>query len=53
MTLIEYTIAGGEVIAFVIRDGKPTVHRRLADAEQLDDRIARLQFQIDRALRLP
>jgi CHAT domain-containing protein len=50
-TLIEYTIAGGEVLAFVIRGGTAAVFRQLADAEQLDERMARLQFQIDRALR--
>jgi tetratricopeptide (TPR) repeat protein len=50
-TLIEYAIAGGEVMAFVVRDGEPAIHRGLADAEQLGDRLARLQFQIDRALR--
>jgi hypothetical protein len=50
-TLIEYAVAGGEVLAFVIRAGEAAVFRRLADTEKLDDRLARLQFQIDRALR--
>jgi CHAT domain-containing protein/tetratricopeptide (TPR) repeat protein len=50
-TLIEYTIARGEVLAFVVREGRLVVFRQLAGAEQLDERMARFQFQIDRALR--
>ena len=49
--LIEYAFAGGEVLAFVIRSGAARAVRGLCSVEELDDRVARLQMQIDRALR--
>ncbi len=50
-TLIEFAGSGGEILAFVVPDGKPIVCRRLCRAVELADRMARLQFQMNRALR--
>ncbi|MHC4413816.1 MAG: CHAT domain-containing protein [Planctomycetota bacterium] len=50
-TLIEYVFAAGEVLAFVIGGGKLVVVRGLAATEEIDEWVARLQFQINRALR--
>ncbi len=50
-TLIEYACAGGEVVAFIVTGGTLSVVRGLAEAPRLDENLARLQFQINRALR--
>ncbi len=51
-TLLEYVIANDEVLAFVVgKEGDTAVCRRLATTGVLDDAMARLQFQINRALR--
>ncbi len=50
-TLIEYTRAGDELIAFVVHDNGDVVARSLCQAGLLDDHLARLQFQMNRALR--
>ncbi len=50
-TLIEYACAGGEVVAFIVTGGTLSAVRGLAEAPRLDEHLARLQFQINRALR--
>ncbi|MCH7798142.1 MAG: CHAT domain-containing protein [Planctomycetes bacterium] len=50
-TLIEFAGSGGEVLAFVVSEGKPVVCRTLGPVVELEDRMARLQFQMNRALR--
>lgn len=50
-TLLEYVIRGGELLAIVVADGRAAAFRRLAPAQRLDDAVARLQFQINLALR--
>lgn len=49
--LVEYFIAGDELIAFVVRREGAAVHRRLAGAADVTQRIDRAHFQIRRALR--
>ncbi len=50
-TLIEYARAGDELLAFVVHDNGDIVARSLCQTRQLDDHLARLQFQMNRALR--
>jgi tetratricopeptide (TPR) repeat protein len=50
-TLIEYVCAGGEVSAFVVSGGRLVVVRGLAGSGLLEERLNRLQFQVNRALR--
>jgi hypothetical protein len=47
--LIEYFLAGDELIAFVLREGIARVYRKLADRSMVEDAIRRLRFQIVRA----
>ncbi|MCG3125650.1 MAG: hypothetical protein CHACPFDD_00475 [Phycisphaerae bacterium] len=49
--LVEYYVAGDELLAFVLRRGGVTVRRKLAAANELADACARVQFQVRRALR--
>ena len=49
--LLEYFMAGDEVLAFVVRSDDATVYRRLTTAQQLTEQVRRFQFQINRALR--
>ncbi len=49
--LIEYFVAGNEVLAFVVRRQGATVHRALGDATDVAQRVDRAHFQIRRALR--
>jgi tetratricopeptide (TPR) repeat protein len=48
--LVEYFAAEDELLAFVLRDGRARVVRRLAHPDDLADRLRRLQFQLGRAL---
>ncbi len=48
--LIEYFLAGDELMAFVIRCGNACVFRDLADDSALAGQIRRVRFQISRAL---
>jgi CHAT domain-containing protein len=50
-TLLEYFIAGDELLAFVLRNGDARCVRRLARAAELRTAVQRLQFQIQRGLR--
>ena len=50
-TLIEYASSGGEILAFVVSERTAVVCRTLGPAVELEDRMARLQFQMNRALR--
>ncbi len=50
-TLLEYVFAGEEVLAFIVGQGRTAVGRHLASTGVLKDALARLQFQINRALR--
>jgi CHAT domain-containing protein len=49
--LVEYFVAGGELLALVVRGDSVRVFRRLARVEELSDRVRRMHFQIRRALR--
>jgi len=55
--LVEYFLAEGELLAFVLRgrsgsdEGEVSVVRRLASREELTERVRRVLFQIGRALR--
>lgn len=49
--VIEYFIAGDELLAFVVRESSVRIHRRLADAEGLSALVRRVHFQIRRAMR--
>lgn len=49
--LVEYFIAGGQLLAFVLRDGRVRVFRGLTTTTQLTDGVRRLYFQIGRAVR--
>jgi CHAT domain-containing protein len=49
--LVEYFIAGDELLAFVINSSGVQVYRGLASATELAPLLQRLQFQINRALR--
>ncbi|MCZ7569637.1 MAG: CHAT domain-containing protein [Ardenticatenaceae bacterium] len=49
--LIEYFIADGSLLAFVLRDGHVRVFRGLASTAHLTDQVRRLYFQIGRAVR--
>src|SRR5439155_3331118 len=46
--LVEYVIAGDEVIAFLIDRGRVRVVRGLASPQVLDQHVRRLRFQWDR-----
>lgn len=48
--LVEYFIAGDEVLAFVLREGAVSVARRLATSTQLHELVGRVHFQIGRAV---
>jgi CHAT domain-containing protein len=48
--LVEYFMAGDELISFVVRRPSIHVHRGLAKRETLEEQIELAQFQIDRAL---
>lgn len=50
-TLVEYFLAGDELLAFVLRNGDARCVRRLARAADLRSAVQRLQFQIQRGLR--
>ncbi len=49
--VLEYFVAGGELLAFVVRPGGVSVHRELASVQELSEQVRRLGFQINRALR--
>lgn len=49
--LVEYYVAGDELLAFVLKRDNVTLHRRLATASELANACARVRFQIRRALR--
>ncbi|MCH8314608.1 MAG: CHAT domain-containing protein [Planctomycetes bacterium] len=49
--LIEYFVAGDELLAFVLIEGHTYVVRDLATSTTLAERVRRLRFQINRALR--
>ncbi len=49
--LIEYFLAGDELLCFVVRDGGAEVHRGLGDPVELAGAVRRFQFQIARGLR--
>ncbi len=49
--LIEYSIIGDEVFAFIVRRNRLTVTRRLMNRRDLVEQIRRIQFQLGRALR--
>lgn len=48
--LVEYFVAGDELIAFVLRDGRARVVRGLATETDVIDRARRFHFQIGRAV---
>lgn len=48
--LVEYFVAGGEWVAFVLRDGTIQVFRGPVSGDVLIDRLRRFHFQIGRAL---
>lgn len=48
--LIEFFVAGDELLAFVLFDGRITLHRRLATSGELAERVRGLHFQIGRAV---
>lgn len=50
-TVIEYFIAGDELIAFVFNRNEMHTFRGLGRVDDVTDRIARLHFQVARALR--
>lgn len=49
--LIEYFIADGHLLAFVLRDDRVRVFRGLSSSAHLTDLVRRLYFQIGRAMR--
>ncbi|MGH2533073.1 MAG: CHAT domain-containing protein [Thermomicrobiales bacterium] len=51
--LIEYYIAGDEVLAFLVCPERVQVHRRLTTLIDLDQRLRRWRFQIGRGLATP
>ena len=49
--LIEYFLAGDELLCFVVRNESAEVHRGLGDPVELAEAVRRFQFQIARGLR--
>jgi hypothetical protein len=52
VALVEYFIAGDELVAFVVKKNSITVRRRLATLGELRDLSSRILFQMRRATRL-
>lgn len=48
--LIEYFLAGDELVAFVLSDGDVRVRRGLASRTELEQRVQRIRFQVSRAI---
>lgn len=48
--LVEYFVAGQELVVFVLRDGDVSVARHLATPDDLAEAVRRVHFQIGRAL---
>lgn len=48
--LVEYFAAGDEVLAFVLRDGRASVVRGLAELGAVAKRVRRFRFQVGRAV---
>ncbi|MGH2559208.1 MAG: CHAT domain-containing protein [Thermomicrobiales bacterium] len=51
--VVEYYIAGDEVLAFLMRADCAQIYRRLIPLDDLDRRLRRLRFQIGRGLATP
>jgi CHAT domain-containing protein len=50
VALVEWAAAAGELVAFVLRDGRATVVRGLCRLDEVAARVPRVAFQIGRAL---
>lgn len=49
--VVEYFTANGELMAWVVRPGSAVLRRGLADVASVAERVAKLRFQLGRALR--